>query len=154
MTEWEDIADLKLCQRLLLVNDISYWVFQVLQHHTPSPKRPSQGLSGANLCPSSISQHTTPQPTPTATCRPSLLLLLQSWWLFFLFACSCQSRCRLCRESSQQSLCSLLLLGGSMLVSSVSSILLRAHGNWHSSFQMPPPFSLPRELPVLLGQVV
>lgn len=126
----------------------------VLQHHTPSPKWPSQGLSGADLCPSSISQCITPQPTPTATCRPSLPLQLQPWWLFSSSACSCQSRCRLCRESSQQSLCSLLLLGGSILVSPVSSIPLKVHGNWHSSFQMPPPFSLPRELPVLLGQVV
>ncbi len=90
----------------------------------------------------------------TATWRLFLLLLLQPWGLFSSSAYSCPAGYRLCRESGQQSPCSLLLLDGNMPASLVSGTPPQDPGTWQPSFQLPPPCGLPRAWSVLSGQVV
>ncbi len=56
-----------------LISDVSrvHWVFQASQHHAPSLRWPSQGWSGPDLCPSSITPRITllcPQPPEGSFC--------------------------------------------------------------------------------------
>ena len=113
----------------------------------PCPGDPPRNWSSHDLHPRSIRPLLPPF-------QLSLLPQLQFWWLSPWVVPSCQTRCRLCRQGSCRSPCSLPPLDGSVLATSVSGNHPEAPGTWPAFFQKPCLSSLHTAQSVLSWQAV